>query len=104
MPAPYPQNPVLPWYSVCRPLAGGEYQVVVILMSAEDVAAAAEAQLPLAAVPKMTLPFGQPPAGSPGIAATAVANLKALGFSSSSIVAKVPLQPTPGDWSHRSYR
>lgn len=95
---------ILPWCISHRPLAGGEYQVVLVLLSAADVTAAAAAQLPLAAIPKMTLPFGQPPADSPGIAATAAANMKALGLSSSSMVAKVPLHHTPGDWSRQSYR
>eukprot|EP00878_Enallax_costatus_P010872 GHUV01011353.1.p1 GENE.GHUV01011353.1~~GHUV01011353.1.p1 ORF type:complete len:346 (+),score=72.49 GHUV01011353.1:107-1144(+) len=91
-------------YVAGGPLAGGEYQVVMTLMSAVDVTAAAEAQVPLAAIPKMTLPFGHPPSGSPGIAATAAANLTALGLTGSTVVAKVPLQPTPGEWSGRSCR
>ncbi|WIA43921.1 hypothetical protein OEZ86_010325 [Tetradesmus obliquus] len=85
-------------------ISGGEYQVATTLLSAADVAAAAAAAIPLAALPRMTLPFGHPPAGSAGVEQTAAANLKALGLSSSSLLAKAPLQPPPGEWMRYSCR
>jgi hypothetical protein len=50
----------------------------------------------------MTLPFGHPPTGSAGVELTAAANLRALGLGSSSMLAKAPLQPPPGEWMRYS--
>jgi hypothetical protein len=89
---------------MCRAISGGEYQVATTLLSSADVQAAADAAIPLAALPRMTLPFGHPPAGSAGVEKTAAANLKALGLCSSSMLAKAPLQPPPGEWTRYSCR
>eukprot|EP00775_Hariotina_reticulata_P008419 gene8419-8603_t len=81
-------------------IAGGEYQVVFALLSAEDVLAATQQQppLPLVAVPYLTVPFTHLPGGSAAVAGAAATNLRALGLSSSRVMAKVPLRPTPGEW------
>lgn len=71
------------------------------LISAADADAAASTnELPLSAVPKMTLPFGHPPAGCPGIDTVSAAQMAARGFTRGSRnVAKAPLHPPPGIWS-----
>lgn len=85
--------------------AGGEYQVVLALISAADVATAAASDIPLSAVPKLSLPFGHPPSGCPGIDVVAAGQLKARGLGQASkVLARAPLHPAPGIWSRFTCR
>lgn len=74
--------------------------MVFALLAAEDVLAATQQQPPLllVAVPYLTVPFTHLPGGGAAIARAAATNLRALGLSSSRVMAKVPLRPTPGEW------
>lgn len=78
--------------------------MVTTLLSAADVETAQSNALPLAAIPKMSVPFGHPPAGSAGVGPTAAANLMSLGLCSSSTVVKAPLHPPPAEWKRYSCR
>jgi len=89
----------------CSAAAGGEYQVVMTLVSAADAATAANNDIPLSSLPTMSLPFGHPPAGCPGIEAVSTAQLKARGFDQGTRnIAKAPLHPAPGVWTRYSCR
>jgi hypothetical protein len=90
----------------CSAIAGGEYQVVLALLSADDVLAATQRQplLPLEAVPYLTVPFTHLVGGAAAIAGVAATNMRVLGLSSSKVVAKAPLRPTPGEWMRVSMR
>lgn len=88
-----------------RAAAGGEYQVVLSLISAADAESAAAATLPLSAVPRMTLPFGHPPPNHPGLEAVSAAQMTARGLDKGSRnVAKAPLHPPPGIWTRYTCR
>jgi hypothetical protein len=53
----------------------------------------------LAAVPKLTVPFGLPPAGSAGPSAVAQLNLRELQMKRTKVIVQGPFKVEGGEWT-----
>lgn len=79
--------------------------MVLFLITPADAESAVDSELPLSSIPKMTLPFGHPPSGCPGIDAVSAAQMAARGLTQGSRnMARAPLHPPPGIWTRYSCR